>query len=95
MSRFHELFNETLKSLVLIGDDNQEIHPAETCLNREALEEYVLGLERQNAELEAEHEKLLEHARQVKGSRDVHSVYEALDWLAAALPDGAKGKGKS
>lgn len=93
MSRFHELFNELLVEQL----QQSEHYSTEPCTSNTTrdLEQYVLGLERQNAELEAEHEKLLEHARQVKGSRDVHSVYEALDWLAAALPDGAKGKGKS
>ena|ERR1700722_15536937 len=39
------------------------------------------NLELENAELHEELNKLIAHARKVKGSRDVHSVYEVLDQL--------------
>jgi hypothetical protein len=43
--------------------------------------------QRQLAEDQAEHNKLLEYARRVAGTRDVHSVYEVLDKLAEARAD--------
>lgn len=57
---------------------------AQDDLNRH-LEAELSRLRVELAEAHREHERLLAHAREVRGSRDVHSVYEVLDWLRAAI----------
>lgn len=53
MSRFHELFDGMLETVVVFNAFDSELPNVRVALNREDLEQYVLGLERQNAELAA------------------------------------------
>ncbi len=48
-----------------------------------ALREQIAEMERESAKDEAESTKLLAYARTVSGRRDVHSIYEVLDQVAA------------
>lgn len=66
MSRFHELFDGMLETVVVFNAFDSELPNVRVALNREALEEYVLGLERQNAELAAALERLLCAAQELR-----------------------------
>ena len=56
MSKFHDLFHAVLRTVQVtdIAEDLDNLHvTAHICYNVEDLEEYVVGLERRIAELEA------------------------------------------